>query len=65
MKKNLIMSKCPEDCNNCSRVTNELNQFKNGFDFMLIYERLFFAICGDVKNSWLDDKLTLAGLWLF
>ena len=32
---------------------------------MSIYQRLFFAIGGDVTNSWLDDKLTLAGLWLF
>ena len=27
--------------------------------------RIVFGMCRDVTNSWLDDKLPLAGLWLF
>ena len=26
---------------------------------------IVFGMCRDVTNSWLDDKLPLAGLWLF
>ena len=28
-------------------------------------ERLFVCVCRDETNSWLDDRLPLAGLWLF
>ena len=42
----------------------EIKEHEGKIYFML-NDYMLDNVCRDVTNSWLDDKLPLAGLWLF